>query len=646
MKRGVFGVIGHVDHGKTALVHALTGQDTDRLPEEKERGISIALGFAHMRVGEDTEIDLIDMPGHERFVRTMIAGATGIDAALLVVAANEGVMPQTVEHVNIAMLLGIRRAVVAVTKADTVPLDACIAVGEEALRLLRDAGLDGTEPIVTSVRDGRGIDRLREALASTSAHGHARAGDGIAFMPIDRAFSVAGHGPVVTGTLRGGAIAAGDTLELMPAGKAVRVKGIEVRGRRVPCAEPGQRTALNLRLVETAELARGMGLAPPKMLRLSQWITISVRALASAATLKNGARLLAAVGTSHFEVRLRLLDRDALEAGQSGFAQLHFAQGIAVPAREHVILRLPSPAATVAGGVILDPVTVRQRRHDADLLASLRALLQSNPAKAIVAQVQRAKERGTTVARLSQLSAVPPARVVDMLRGLPFAVTRSGVVVEASVLEALSKRILRHLEQDREGLSHEALLAMLPGWNEHVVGESVQRLIANGLAQRRAGRIVIPRPHENRARERRELDLGARIAEDLRHAALTPPDAGELIDSLDAKRAVDRLLRSGVVVRTVDRVQKREFLFHRDAVEDAQRRLQPVLDETSGLLVGEIGAALGISRKYTIPLVEYLDRIKFTQRLGDRHVAGAAYRSVTSSAVRLDEVRDETQPKQ
>ena len=646
MKRGVFGVIGHVDHGKTALVHALTGQDTDRLPEEKARGISIALGFAHMRVGEDTEIDLIDMPGHERFVRTMIAGATGIDAALLVVAANEGVMPQTIEHVDIAMLLGIRRAVVAVTKADTMPQDDCIAVGEEAVHLLRDAGLDSTPAIVTSTRDGRGIDQLREALASSAGCGQARAADGVAFMPIDRAFSVAGHGPVVTGTLRGGAIAAGDTLELLPAGKLVRVKGIEVRGRRVPRGEPGQRTALNLRNVETAELARGMGLAPPEMLHLSQWITISIRALPSAATSKNGARLLAALGTSHFEVRLRLLDRDVLEAGQSGFAQLHFPEEIAVPAREHVILRLPSPAATVAGGVILDPVTVRQRRHDADLLAWLHMLFQSSPAELIVAQVQRAKERGTTVARLSQLCAMPPARVLEMLRGLPVAITRSGVVVEAVVLEELSQRILRHLEQGREGASHEALVGMLPGSHEHVVEEALQRLIANGLAQRRGGRVVIPRPDEHRVRERRELDLGARIAEALRHAALTPPDAGDLIDSVEAKRAVDRLLRSGVVVRTVDRVQKREFFFHRDAVQDAQRRLQPILDATHGLLVGEIGAALGISRKYAIPLVEYLDRIKFTQRIGDRHGAGVACRHATWRAIHRDEVRDETQPKQ
>ena len=630
MKRTVFGVIGHVDHGKTALVHALTGQDTDRLPEEKERGISITLGFAHTRVGDDIEVDLIDMPGHERFVRTMIAGATGIDAVLLVIAANEGVMPQTVEHVDIAMLLGIRSAVVAVTKCDTVPGDTSSAVGREAMRLLHDAGFFATPPITTSARDGRGLDQLRGALASSTALRQARPSDGIPFIPIDRVFSVVGHGPVVTGTLRGGVITAGDTLELLPTGKPVRVKGIEVRGRRMPSADPGQRTALNLSQVEMAELERGMALAAPGMLRPSEWITISIRSLPSASSLKNGARLMAMLGTSHYEVRLRLLDRDVLEAGESGFAQLRFAQGIAIPAREHVILRLPSPAATVAGGVILDPVTERHRRNDTDLVKWLSDLLHSTAANLVVTQVQRAKQRGTSVSRLSQLSALPPARVVQILEGLPSAVTRSGVAVETTVLEELAKQISKHLTSEHHGLSHEALVDMLPDSHEDLVEEAVRRLIASGVAERRGGRLVIPRPEESRLRERRELDLGARIAEALRRAALSPPDVGKLVDSLEAKRAVDRLLRSGVVVRTVDRVQKREFLFHRDAVEDAQRRLRPVLEEMRGLLVSEIGATLGISRKHSIPLVEHLDRIKFTQRVGDRHVAGSASYGVTT----------------
>ena len=217
----VLGVIGHVDHGKTALVRALTGQDTDRLAEEKQRGISIALGFAHLNVGSDAAIDLIDMPGHERFVRTMISGATGIDAILLVLAANEGVKPQTVEHVDIAGLLGLRRAVVAISKTDLVAPEQARKVADDAVRLLALSGLDPLPPVMTSALQETGIEDLRRALQDLAAQQRPHTADGFAYLPIDRAFSIAGHGPVVTGTLRGAAVTAGDTLELLPSRRAM-----------------------------------------------------------------------------------------------------------------------------------------------------------------------------------------------------------------------------------------------------------------------------------------------------------------------------------------------------------------------------------------------------------------------------------------
>ena len=259
----MLGVIGHVDHGKTALVRALTGEDTDRLAEERQRGISIALGFAHLKVGPDTDIDLIDMPGHERFVRTMISGATGLDAVLLVVAANEGIKPQTVEHVDIAGLLGLRRAVIAVSKTDLVAPEKAGRVAEDAVRLLARSGLEPLPPVMTSALRENGMEELRRTLQALAANEPARAADGLAFLPIDRAFSMAGHGPVVTGTLRGAAITAGDTLELLPSRRTVRVRAVQVHGVRVATATPGQRVALNLRDIEIAELERGMALCAP-----------------------------------------------------------------------------------------------------------------------------------------------------------------------------------------------------------------------------------------------------------------------------------------------------------------------------------------------------------------------------------------------
>jgi selenocysteine-specific elongation factor len=613
-------VIGHVDHGKTALVRALTGEDTDRLPEEKQRGISIALGFAHLRVGSDTDIDLIDMPGHERFVRTMISGATGIDAVLLVVAANEGSKPQTVEHVDIAGLLGLRRAVVAISKTDLVSPPEARRVADDALRLLARSGLDPLPPVMTSALQEKGIEDLRQALKALAAKLHPRAADGVTFLPIDRAFSIAGHGPVVTGTLRGAAITAGDTLELLPLRRTVRVRAVEVHGTRMAAATPGQRVAINLRDVEIAELKRGMALTAPDTLELSDWLTISIRAVEGAAPLKNGMRVRAMLGTDELDARLRLLDRDSLEAGQTGFAQLHCALAVALPAGEHVVLRLASPPRTVAGGKVLEPGTRRQQRNCPRILKHLEDLRALPPAAMIAAEVQREGPAGTTLRRLSQLSALATPRIVELLQTLPFAVTRSGWVVRKTDMDSLLSRIPTLLAPHATGLTHDKLLSALPGTGAAVLEEALGRLLARGTISKRGSELLVPRPDEDRARAGSEAELASRIAEMLRRAALTPPNPSAIVTDPQSRRAVDRLLREGVIVRAVDRAKGREILFHQEAIEDARRRLAPLLGRAPGLLVTEAGAALGISRKYSMPLLDHLDTIRFTRRIKDRRV--------------------------
>ena len=299
-----------------------------------------------------------------------------------------------------------------------------------------------------------------------------------------------------------------------------------------------------------------------------------------------------------------------------GFAQLHFATPVASPAREHVILRQASPPSTVAGGVILYRRTVRQRRNDAAMIERLQRLAGSAPAASIAAEVHGAGGAGIAVARLSQLSGLAPGRVADLVKRLDVVVTRSGVVVESARFEELGTRIVSRLSECVDGSTREELAGVVPGYDGAIIDEALQDLVARGLVERRGGRVGVPRPDEDMSRERREADAASRLEGILRQAALTPPVSTKLIDSLDAKRAADRLLRSGVIVRTVDRVEQREFFFHSEAVEDAKRRLRPVLLDRGGLLVSEIGAALGISRKHTIPLVEYFDRTRFTQRVG------------------------------
>lgn len=616
----VLGVIGHVDHGKTALVRALTGQDTDRLPEEKRRGISIALGFAHLKVRMDTDIDLIDMPGHERFVRTMISGATGIDGVLLVVAANEGLKPQTLEHVDIASLLGLRRAVVAITKADLVATEEARRVADEARALLARAGLTAAPPVVTSTLRDTGIKDLREALEALAVDLRPRAADGIAFLPIDRTFSIAGHGPVVTGTLRGAPVSVGETLELWPLRRPLRVRAVEVHGVRVTTATPGQRVALNLRDIETADLARGMALAIPDGLTPSEWLTVSMRAVADAPTLKNGVRLRAMLGTDEVDARLRLLDCDVLEPGRTGLAQLHCAEPVALPAGEPVILRLASPPRTIAGGKVLEAIAPRRQRHCRAILQRLEDLRELPPAPMIAAEVEREAPAGTTLRHLSQISALAPARVVELMQSFPFVVTQSGRVFRKSDLDELLPQIPSLLARHATGLTHDELQRELAASAGAVLDAALEALMTRGLINKRGSQFLLPQPEEDRARARSDAELAARIAEMLRQSGLTPPSPSAIVSSPQSRRAVDRLLREGVIVRARDRAKGKEILFHQEAIREAQRRLAPLLERVPGLLVTEIGAVLGISRKYSMPLLDHLDTIRFTRRIKDRRI--------------------------
>ena len=614
------GVLGHVDHGKTALVRALTGQDTDALLEEKQRGISIALGFAYLRADGDTDVDLIDMPGHERFVHTMISGATGIDAVLLAVAANEGVRPQTIEHADIASLLGVRRALVAITKVDLVAPEQARRVAEETSGLLARVGIEASPPIMTSALHASGLHDLRQALRKLALDLQSRPVDGLVFLPLDRAFSVAGHGPVVTGTLRGAAVSVGDTLELLPSRRPVRVRAVQVHGESVLAAAPGQRVALNLRDIETSELLRGMALAAPEAFESSEWLTLSVRAVAGAPPLKNGARLRAIVGTQELDTRLRLLDRDVLEAGEAGFAQIRCTEPVAVPASEHVILRLPSPPRTIAGGRVLDPAARRERRNCPRILERLADFRDLPAAQMIAAEVSRQAPGGTTLRRLSQLSALAPWRLVQLIETHPFVVTRSGLVVRKADMDAVLLRIPALVAQHPTGLSHEQVLRVFSASGAAVLVEALGTLLARGTISKRGSQYLVPNPTQDRARVRNEADLALRIAETLRQGGLTPPSPGCIVSDLQSSRAVERLLREGVIVRALDRAKRKEILFHRDAIEEARRRLAPLLEREPGLLVTEVGAALGISRKYSMPLLDHLDTIRFTRRVKDRRM--------------------------
>jgi selenocysteine-specific elongation factor len=380
--------------------------------------------------------------------------------------------------------------------------------------------------------------------------------------------------------------------------------------------------AVNLRDIETSDIGRGMVLSAPGTLAPTEWLTISIRAVDGSPPLKNGKRLRALLGTAELDIRLRLLDRDVLESGQSGFAQLHCDTAVALPVGEHVVLRLASPPSTVAGGRILETGARRQRRNCQQMLRRLEDLHALPAAAKVAAEVRRSGAAGTSLTQLSQISALSLPRIVEVLHASPVAVSRSGLVVWGEHMDRLLSGIPPLLVPHPMGLSRDRLLSALPGTGPAVLDAALGRLLARGTIAERGSLLMIPRPDEDRARLRSEAELAAAIAEGLRRCGLTPPSPSAIVTDPPTKRAVDRLLRQGVVVRAVDRAKGKEILFHRDAIEDAQRRLAPLLERAPGLLVTEIGAALGISRKYSMPLLDHLDTIRFTRRIEDRRIRG------------------------
>jgi selenocysteine-specific elongation factor len=623
MKRLVLGVVGHVDHGKTALVRALTGMETDRLPEEKRRGVSIALGFAHAAFGG--QIDFIDAPGHERYVGALIGGVTGAAGVLLVVAANEGPKPQTHEHLLIARLLGVTSVLIAVSKAETVAPETAAAVGEAAAKLARAQGLRPKDPVPVSAFTGMGMERLTSAIAAMAQEAQPAADDGLVYLPVDRAFIATGRGVVVTGTLRRGVLTADSELELLPAGRPARARTLQVHGRETPCAEPGQRVAVNLRGGDLDTAGRGSVLASAGALRPSEWLTIELYASSAAPPLANGARLDLLIGAGRTPVRLRLLEGSALEPGQTALAQLRCSEGVAAPARERFILRLPSPSATVAGGVILDPNASRLRRLQTPVNARLHRWAGAEGETLARLLVDEAGTSGVPLARFAALQGVAPARALERARSIGAKVLPGEVIISLEGLNQAVLAIVGFLQGSPQGLSKDALSRRRPDLPEAVLRAALARLSAQGRLRAFNGGLRLAAPDEEQARRTAQGTLDTRLAARLLEGGLSPPDLLSETPGPDTRQALERLVRAGVAVRAVDRAQGREILFHQAAVEAARRRLKPLLCEP-GLRVSDIGQTLGVSRKFSVPLLEHLDAIQFTRRRGDRRVLGSAFK--------------------
>lgn len=630
MKHVVFGTAGHIDHGKSALVEALTGVDPDRWAEEKKRGITIDLGFAHLDVDSDLRIALIDVPGHERFVRNMLAGAAGIDAVLLVIAANESIKPQTREHFEICRLLGISRGMVVITKSDLVDAAALETVRGDIAAFAAGSFLEAAPVIPVSARTGDGLETLKKEMARLAVELTAKPANRPFRLPVDRAFVMKGFGAVVTGTLVEGAIRKEAEAEVFPLRRRVRVRGIQVHNRPVAEAVAGERTALNLAGVDAKELHRGMMLAPPDQFRATDRMDAAISLLASAQPLKNRARVHFHCWASETLAEVVLSDAKEIRPGERVYAQLRLQDpGLYLPGDRFIIRRL-SPAVTIGGGVVLDNFPPRRDANEPRGREFFQALERGDGAARLELLVRESGEAAVSemAARLGWTS----AEVEHAARQLPEKLTILGQppaqLLHAEARNALAGMLLDTLvrfhaanplgggiakEELRGRLRLAAVAPSALAFGATLRSLEAERKIAvHGDAISLAGRTVQLSAAEAGAKDKIERAFAG--------AGLRTPAADQVLASLAVDRArAGKILQILLKEKTLVKVSE-DLIFHHKALNELRQALAARKAQNARLSVPDFKALTGVSRKYAIPLLEYLDRERVTRRSGDERV--------------------------
>lgn len=617
MSQLVLGTAGHIDHGKSSLVKALTGVDPDRLKEERRRGITIELGFAELCLGEDRSLSFVDVPGHEKFVRHMVAGATGIDAVLLVVAADQGVQPQTIEHLEICSLLGLQRGVVALTKCDLVDPDLQEVVTLELADLLAGTFLESVSVIPVSASTGAGLDELRAALTALFNDIPMRARDGLPRLPIDRSFPMKGFGTVVTGTLVGGVFSVGDEIEIQPGSHPGRIRGVHVHNTKVSAVSPGTRTAMNLQSLDCANAPRGAVVTRAGSLLTTRraWATLSLLASAPDRLRKGGPARLHH-GTCDRAVRISPLGEGP---GGDLHIELYFDESAVLAPGDRYILRRPAPVDTVGGGVIVDVSPPAKADYQpADFEAAGLA-----PAAILVSRLTRAgaagRERAGLAAELG-LSSVDFDATMTQLEQAEGLIRLAGRLIDRRAWDTVKRQLIVNLERFhtreplRLGMAREDLRVS----TERSITHEGWRLMLEGLVSEGAVRIE----GEWVALSGHEVVLGGdaeqladRIETDFLAAALEPPLLEDVIGSAQmaqARDVVDLLIARGKLVRIQD-----GKLFHSQALDGLRRKLGEYARTSKTIDVAAFKTLAGVTRKHAIPLLEQLDVERTTRRVGN-----------------------------
>jgi selenocysteine-specific elongation factor len=621
----VVGTAGHIDHGKTSLVKALTGTDTDRLPEEKARGITIDLGFAFLEEPDGLTIEIVDVPGHERFVKNMLAGVGGIDVAMLVIAADEGVMPQTREHLAICSLLHIRTGLIVLTKTDTVEADWIELVRDDVATLVRETFLEGAPIVPVSAKTGTGLDTLRTTLARLAASVPARGVDQLARLPIDRVFTIKGFGTVVTGTLAAGALGVDDRVEVFPRGLVAKVRGLQVHGHAVERAVAGQRTAINLQGLERAAVERGDVIGHAGTLSATTLVDVGLEMLADAPrALKSRDRVRLHAGTSEIMARALLLEGAELAPGGRGFARLRLEAPLVALAGDRFVIRSYSPIVTIGGGTLLDTDPPRLKRPAR--LAHLKILESGAPEAVVEEHVRGAGVGGIRLPALVARVPFGPARTRRLLDALAASGRVTAVdrdwSLHADAVARLRELITGALAQFhraqplRGGMSREELRVRAANADERVFAHVLAALDADVRVDRDKVRLA---SHELRLTPVQKTAVD-RLEQAFRDAAAAPPSPEEALAKAglsgdEQHELFQLLLESRRLVRV-----KESLFFHANALEVIQDKLVALLRERKEIGPGDIKDLLGISRKFAIPLLEYFDARRVTTRVGERRV--------------------------
>jgi len=629
LKQIILGTAGHIDHGKTTLIKAVSGIDTDRLKEEKQRGITIELGFAAIDLPSKVHIGVVDVPGHEKFVKNMVAGASGIDVVAMIIAADEGVMPQTREHLEICDLLGVEYGFVALTKIDMVDEEWLELVMDDVKTFTQGTFLENSPIVPVSSVNGEGIDRFVQTLDEYCRQIPDREASSLFRLPADRVFTIKGFGTVITGTLISGKIGTGEPVMIYPSGIKTKVRGLQVHDQPVNEAEAGMRTAINFQGIEKTTVNRGDVVARPDTLRSTYMTDVEFQYLESnERPIKNRENVRFHTGTSEIPCRIILLDREEIIPGEKAIVQLRLDAPVACVRDDRFVVRSYSPVRTLGGGRILSPVPKKHKRFRQDVIMGLQKLLAQDPETLIDFHLQEAGYSELTLTDLTIMTNLSTRRLDDALQSL---LSKQAIIqtdkspkryIHQQTLDQFKNEVVQQLSAYhtkhplKAGMPKGELKSKFPPiMSSKLFNQLIHRMVQAEAIYQTESAIRLP-DHEVRLAED-ESDLRQKILDALQREGLQPPLFKDLVSQLNirpetAKNIMMLLVNEGKLIKAKD-----DLFFHADAIKELQARLVAYLKSNGDISTPEFKEMTGASRKYTIPLLEYFDATNITIRVGD-----------------------------